>query len=107
MTWVVDYSAQNKTESSEKFVTLYQKKFPGETPLNYAAEAYDAAWLLARGIKQSNSADRTAIMEGMKKVAATGYTGAMGDLKFEGNDLRLPGVVVQWDGTKEMLVTSP
>jgi len=107
MTWVVDYSAQNKTESSEKFVTLYQKKHPGETPLNYAAEAYDAAWLLARGIKQSNSADRTAIMEGMKKVAATGYTGAMGDLKFEGNDLRLPGVVVQWDGTKEILVTSP
>jgi branched-chain amino acid transport system substrate-binding protein len=102
MTWVVDYSAQNK-----KFVQLYQKKYPGETPLNYAAEAYDAAWLLARGVKQSNSADRSAIMEGMKKVALSGYTGAMGDLKFEGNDLRLPGVVVQWDGTKEILVTSP
>jgi branched-chain amino acid transport system substrate-binding protein len=105
MTWVVDYSAQNKTESSEKFVTLYQKKYPGEAPLNYAAEAYDAAWLLARGLKDANSADRKAIMEGMKKVAAAGYTGAMGDLKFEGNDLRLPGVVVQWDGTKEILIT--
>jgi hypothetical protein len=28
----------------------------------------------------------------------------MGQLKFEGNDLRLPGVVIQWDGTKEVLV---
>jgi branched-chain amino acid transport system substrate-binding protein len=104
MTWVVDYSALNKTPESDKFVTQYQKKFPGETPLNYAAEAYDPAWLLARGIKESNSADRTAIQEGMAKVVATGFTGAMGELKFEGNDLRLPGVVVQWDGTKEVLV---
>ncbi|MET7392862.1 ABC transporter substrate-binding protein [Dactylosporangium sp. NPDC005572] len=105
MTWVVDYSSQNKTESSDKFVALYQKKFPSETPLNYAAEAYDAAWLLARGIKEAGSADRTAIMQGMKKTASAGFTGAMGQLKFEGNDLRLPGVVVQWDGTKEILVT--
>jgi branched-chain amino acid transport system substrate-binding protein len=104
MTWVVDYSVLNKTPESDKFIAQYQKKFPGESPLNYAAEAYDAAWLLARGIKESNSADRTAIQEGMAKVVATGFTGAMGELKFEGNDLRLPGVVVQWDGTKEVLV---
>jgi branched-chain amino acid transport system substrate-binding protein len=104
MTWVVDYSALNKSESSDKFVAAYQAKFPGETPLNYAAEAYDAAWLLARGIKEAGSADRDAIQKGMAKVAAAGYPGAMGDLKFEGNDLRLPGVVVQWDGTKETLV---
>jgi branched-chain amino acid transport system substrate-binding protein len=105
MTWVVDYSVLNKTEASEKFVALYQKKFPNELPLNYAAEAYDAAWLLARGIKESNSAERTAIQQGMAKVVANGFKGAMGDLKFEGNDLRLPGVVVQWDGTKEVLVS--
>jgi branched-chain amino acid transport system substrate-binding protein len=104
MTWVVDYSVLNKTPESEKFVAAYQKKFPGEMPLNYAAEAYDAAWLLARGLKESNSADRAAIQKGLSKVAAAGFTGAMGQLKFEGNDLRLPGVVVQWDGTKEVLV---
>jgi branched-chain amino acid transport system substrate-binding protein len=104
MTWVVDYSVLNKTPESEKFVAAYQKKFPGEMPLNYAAEAYDAAWLLARGLKSANSADRAAIQKGLSTVTASGFTGAMGQLKFEGNDLRLPGVVVQWDGTKEVLV---
>jgi branched-chain amino acid transport system substrate-binding protein len=104
MTWVVDYSALNKTPESEKFVTAYQKKFPGETPLNYAAEAYDAAWLLARGLREAGSADRAAIQKGLSTVTASGFTGAMGQLKFEGNDLRLPGVVIQWDGTKEVLV---
>jgi len=105
MVWPVDYSALNKTEPSEKFVAAYQKKFPGETPLNYSAEAYDAAWWLARAVKEASNADRTAIQQGLDKVAATGFTGAMGELKFEGNDLRLPGVVVQWDGTKEVLIT--
>lgn len=104
MTWVVDYSVLNKTPESEKFVAAYQKKFPGEMPLNYAAEAYDAAWLLARGLKSANSADRAAIQKGLSTVTASGFTGAMGQLTFEGNDLRLPGVVVQWDGTKEVLV---
>lgn len=107
MVWVVDYSALNKAPESEKFVAQYQKKFPGDLPLNYAAEAYDAAWLLARGIKEAGSAERTAIQHGMTKVVAAGFTGAMGQLRFEGNDLRLPGVVVQWDGTKEVLVSEP
>jgi branched-chain amino acid transport system substrate-binding protein len=104
MLWPVDYNALNKTESSEKFVKQYQVKFPGESPLNYAAEAYDAAWWLAKAIKEAGSADRAAIQKGLDKVAASGFTGAMGDLKFEGRDLRLPGVVVQWDGEKEVLV---
>lgn len=106
MVWPVDYTVLNKTDASEKFIKAYQAKFPGETPLNYAAEAYDAAWMLARAIKQAGSAERTAIQKGLATVAAAGFTGAMGELKFEGNDLRLPGVVVQWDGTKEVLITS-
>jgi branched-chain amino acid transport system substrate-binding protein len=104
MLWPVDYTALNKTEPSEKFVKLYQQKFAGETPLNYAAEAYDAAWWLARAIKEGKSADRSAVQKSMVSVANAGFTGAMGDLKFEnGHDLRLPGVVVHWDGGKEVL----
>ncbi len=104
MAWPVDYSPLNKTASSDKFIAAYQVKFPGETPLNYAAEAYDAAWFLARAIKAAGSVDHTAVQKSLAAVAAAGFTGALGDLKFEGNDLRLPGVVVTWDGTKESLV---
>jgi branched-chain amino acid transport system substrate-binding protein len=106
MVWAVDYSALNKSPSSEKFIAEYQKKFPGETPLNYAAEGYDAAWWLARALKDGNGAAHDVVQQNLAKVASTGFTGAMGDLKFEGNDLRLPGVLIQWDGTKEVLLPS-
>ena len=44
-------------------------------------------------------------MEGLKKVAAEGFVGAKGQLTFEGNDMRVPGVVVRWDGSKETVIS--
>jgi branched-chain amino acid transport system substrate-binding protein len=103
MVWPVDFHYQQEGETTQKFVQAYQAKY-NETPLNYAAEAYDAAWLFARAVKEAGSASRSDIQKSLDKVTAQGFQGAMGELKFEGRDLRLPGVVVQWDGTKEVVL---
>jgi len=38
-------------------------------------------------------------------VTAAGYSGVMGDVTFEGQDIRVPGILVQWDGETEVLLT--
>ena len=57
MVWAADFNFQQSAASSQEFVTKYTDEF-GEDPLNYAAEAYDAAWFLAKSLKESGSADR-------------------------------------------------
>src|SRR4029078_9709489 len=44
MVWAVDFTFQQTAPSSQKFVAAYKAANGGEAPLNYAAEAYDAAW---------------------------------------------------------------
>ncbi|MET8052926.1 MULTISPECIES: ABC transporter substrate-binding protein [unclassified Streptosporangium] len=104
MVWPVDFNHQMSSESSQKFVKAYQAA-NGETPLNYAAEAYDAAWFLAKSIKQANSADRSAIKDAMTTVAAQPFDGALGEgLTWKNRDLQVPGVVIRWNGTGEDLL---
>lgn len=100
----VDFSAAQESELAVKFVDGFKKKY-GEAPDQYAAEGYDSMWWLARGIKASGDSSRAGIQKGMQQVAAEGFEGVMGELTFEGNDMRVNGVLVEWDGSKEHLVT--
>ncbi|MGD6979085.1 MULTISPECIES: ABC transporter substrate-binding protein [Citricoccus] len=100
----VDFSAAQDGELAVDFVKGFEEKY-GETPDAYAAEGYDSMWWLARGIKASGDSSREGIRAGLQQVAAEGFEGVMGDLTFEGNDMRVSGVLVEWDGTDEKLVT--
>jgi branched-chain amino acid transport system substrate-binding protein len=101
MVWPADFHPGMPGAASEKFADLYKAKYD-ETPRNYSAEAYDAMWFLAKSLKAADSADRAALQDGMDKVAAEPFTGALGEnLVFKDRDLAVPGVVVRWDGTKE------
>jgi branched-chain amino acid transport system substrate-binding protein len=102
--WPTDFNPHEKSSGTQAFVKAYKAKYSGKLPNPYAAEAYDAMWFLARGIKQAGSADRTAIQKGLEKVTHTGFKGAMGKLRFKGNDLRVHGVLVHWTGTKSVPV---
>ena len=104
--WPTDFSADQTATSSQKFVAAYKAKYSNEAPNNYAAEGYDAMWFLARGIKAAGSADRTAIQGALAGVAKSGFDGAMGKLTFDGNDLRVTGVLATWNGTGETVVPS-
>jgi branched-chain amino acid transport system substrate-binding protein len=104
MVWPVDFNYQMSAASSQKFAKAYQAEY-GEQPLNYAAEAYDAAWFLAKSIKQAGSADRAAIKDAMAVVAKEKFDGALGTgLTWQDRDLQVPGVVVKWNGTGEDLL---
>lgn len=103
MTWPATFNHSEPGASSQKFVAAYQAAYK-EAPLNYAAEAYDGAYWLANAIK--TGCDRSGIKDALKGIAAKGFTGALGPITFDGNDARLKGIVVQWDGTKEIILPS-
>ncbi|RFU19112.1 ABC transporter substrate-binding protein [Geodermatophilus marinus] len=105
--WPANYAATQDAESTQEFVTAFGEANDGETPNNYAAEAYDAMWFLARGLAEAGCADRAALQQGLEAVAEEGFAGAQGEITFEDNDARVPGVLIQWDGAQEVVVPTP
>lgn len=104
MVWPVDFNYQQSSASSQKFVKAFKAEF-GEDPLNYSAEAYDAAWFLARSIAAAGSTDRKAIKDAMAKEAAKSSTGALGEgLTWKDQTIVVPGVVVEWTPSGEKLL---
>ncbi len=99
--WPANFNAGQSDESSQTFVEAFQAEY-GEEPTNYSAEAYDAMWFLARAIAEADSADRGAVQQAMADLAAEGFDGAQGSVTFEGNDARVSGVLVRWDGAAEV-----
>jgi len=106
MVWATDFSFQQTSASSQKFVADYKAEY-NENPLQYAAEAYDAAWFLARSIKDAGSADRAKIASGMAAEAKKTMNGALGaNLTWKDGTIQVPGSAIQWTGTKENLLYS-
>jgi branched-chain amino acid transport system substrate-binding protein len=104
MVWATDFHPDQDIASSQEFVEAYTAEYD-EPPLNYAAEAYDAAWFLARAIKEAGSADRVAIKDGMAAVAEEPFTGALGEnLEWSEGTIQVPGAAVEWDGTDSVLL---
>lgn len=101
----VDFSPVKESEMANEFVDAFTEEY-GEAPDQYAAEGYDSMWWLARGIEASGDSSREGIQQGMQQVGQEGFEGVMGELEFEGNDIRVPGVLVEWDGSEEQLVTA-
>jgi branched-chain amino acid transport system substrate-binding protein len=101
-----DFNPLEKDAGAEHFVGLYEKMF-GQTPTNISAEAYDATWMLARALKNQGQATRAAVQAGLTNVAKAGFDGALGHDTFAGNDMRVAGVLTEWNGSKEILLKSP
>ena len=102
LVYPVPFSVAMEGESSKAFTEAFKKKFDKE-PNPYAADGYDAMWWIARAIKASGDSSREGIRKGLAEVAGEGFTGAMGDLTFDGNDARIEGALVQWNNGKESL----
>jgi branched-chain amino acid transport system substrate-binding protein len=101
--WMTDFSSAAVDQPAAKaFSTAFKAKF-GTEPTSFAAEGYDETWMLARGIKAAGSAQRAAIAAGLATVAKQGFGGAEGQLTFDGNQLVVPGILVGWNGTDEIL----
>lgn len=102
LVYPVPFSVAMEDKTSVAFAKAFRAKFDKD-PNPYNADGYDAMWWIARAIKASGDSSREGIREGLEKVAAEGYTGAMGEVTFEGNDARIPGVLVRWEDGGEVL----
>ncbi|MDI9896130.1 ABC transporter substrate-binding protein [Rhodococcus sp. IEGM 1381] len=105
MTWPTDFTYHGTNPATQEFVEAYRAKYEGDNPNNYAAEGYDAAWMIAHAIDKSGGASRDDIQNGLQQLVAEGFTGAEGDVTFDGNDMRVKGALVQWNGTEEVLLS--
>jgi len=104
MVWPTDFNAAMTAESSQEFTEAYRAEY-GEDPLNYAAEAYDAAWFLAKSLKEAQSADRESVKDAMHSVAEEPFDGALGaGLTWVDQDLQVPGVVIEYTTEGEVLL---
>jgi branched-chain amino acid transport system substrate-binding protein len=106
MVWATDYSEQSTDPSMQAFTKAFQAKY-NKTPVNYDANGYDAAWMLARAIKAAGKYDRASVQQGLVDVAKTGFAGATGNITFSDNDARVPGVLVQWNGKDAVEIPTP
>lgn len=79
------FAADAKDEKTVKFVEAYKAKFNDETPIQFAADAYDAVYVIKAAMEDSQITDATIsvsdlcdkLKESMTKITVTGVTGTM------------------------------
>lgn len=79
------FAADAKDEKSVKFVEAYKAKFNDETPIQFAADAYDAVYVIKAAMEDAQITDATIsvsdlcdkLKESMTKITVTGVTGTM------------------------------
>lgn len=79
------FAADAKDEKTVKFVEAYKAKFNDETPIQFAADAYDAVYVIKAAMEDAQITDATIsvsdlcdkLKESMTKITVTGVTGTM------------------------------
>ena len=85
---------------NQSFVEAYRARY-GADPDQFAAQAYDGAYLIATAIANAGSTDRTAIRDALGQI--TNFEGVLGTFSFEGREPRhTPVVQVVKDGKFEL-----
>lgn len=100
--WASDFNVAGQAKSTKEFVAYY-RSVNGEDPSSFAAQAWDSMMLLAAGIKAAPQADRAGVRAGLETAASKGIDGAVGPIRFEGRDARVPGHVITWRDGREQL----
>ena len=98
------FAADADDEATVNFVTKYKEAF-GDTPIQFAADAYDAAYIIKAAVEAANltpdkSVDEigTALEEQMKTVSYDGITGSGMTWNENGDVDKEPKAVVIKDG---------
>jgi branched-chain amino acid transport system substrate-binding protein len=97
--WATDFDQNSTDPTTAAFVKAYEAAYKG-APLDYAAEGYDAVYLLAYGLKDTTGTfSRTALQAGLAKAAKAGFTGALGHNTFVNQDLVEAGYIQTYTGS--------
>ena len=76
------FAANDPDEAVQKFVKAYGEKYEGAVPDQFAADAYDAVYVLVAalkkaGINDSTKVDNQALIDAMTQIEVNGLTGKM------------------------------
>lgn len=92
-------------EGGKKFAESYQKTYGAEAD-DIAANGYNAGRMVVRAIELANGMyTRESLKESMDKVLSEGINDTSTcTLSFEGHEVRIPGILVQIEGGKQVEV---
>jgi branched-chain amino acid transport system substrate-binding protein len=99
----LDFAATTDTAVGKEFVSKF-KSASGDEANTYSAAGYDAALMLVEGLKAAEGTERDEVKAGLTKVAEQGFEGAAGKITFENRDARVPGLLVEYQDGKEVVV---
>jgi branched-chain amino acid transport system substrate-binding protein len=88
--WVNDLP----NDANKKFVTDFEKKYPGKKPSFYGAQSYDAANLIASAVDavHGNLADKPAVQKALEKA---NFKSVRGDFRFGNNHFPIQAFYLQ------------
>ncbi|MFB6468332.1 ABC transporter substrate-binding protein [Cytobacillus sp. Hz8] len=89
--------AEKEDEKVQNFVSTYKEKF-GNVPDQFAAQAYDALYLMADALKRAGEADRDALRDALAETKD--FNGILGNISFDkdGDVVMEPTVLEIKDG---------
>jgi branched-chain amino acid transport system substrate-binding protein len=91
------WSIADQSEENQQFIQAYRDKYGGD-PDQFAAQSYTATWLMAKAIKDANSADPAAIRDALAQIRD--FPSPLGTFSFDENrdPVHAPVVLVVQDG---------
>jgi len=78
-----NYGNPNPSESSVAFVEAYEAAYEGQSPDQFAAQAYTGAWLLATALRCGDSVDHVAVRDALAGI--TDFNSPLGVFSFDEN----------------------
>ena len=106
VTWTTDWNTGETNAASTSFEKAYQAAYH-KTATDWSAEAYDAMWFAARGLKEAGSTSPQAIQAALEKVGKAGFPGVEGTVRTASNQEVGPGILVQYENGDQVIVKSP
>jgi branched-chain amino acid transport system substrate-binding protein len=106
--WASYFSPEETAPSTQAFVKAFTTAY-GTPPNQWNAEAYDAAYFMAKAWKEAGTTDHESMMRAMGKVADSGkFDGALGTgLSWEDNELQPNSILIEFDGKEEHMIPTP
>lgn len=90
------FSADNPAENVQSFVKKYQEAY-GATPDQFAADAYDAIYVIKAAVEKAGSTSGTALASALTSLTVEGVTGTM-TWTADGNTNKPASAILYYDG---------
>jgi branched-chain amino acid transport system substrate-binding protein len=102
--WPTAFTVKSTAKAAMAFTTAYQQKFHS-LPNLFAAQGFDATWLIAKAIKDAGSDAPAAINTWINKLTSAGVQGsAEGTIKYAGRIASVPGLLIEYENGDEVPV---